>query len=223
MKKIFDGEILDIIPYASGFIFAEKIALSNKKIKVSYTAYSFDTSMVYPVTKGAYLLTKYGGAFKAISNQLSNYVTCDAGQLPDRQIIIVYPQGEAGIFNQEGELTWFGSLTYHDFPVQSVIVDGKYFWCAVPQGDAVIRYNTRTMKMDLRIGGGSNSCFQNPNSMSLYDGKLYVCDVGTCKVRVMHLQDYTVKDFLKFDVPVFKYMRMGKNEVVVREDGVYYL
>ena len=66
------------------------------------------------MTKNAYLLKKFGSSFKEISETIPNFVQCDAGILYDKRVLVIYPNGEAGIFSREGELSWSGYFNYHD-------------------------------------------------------------------------------------------------------------
>ena len=223
LRKLFDIDILDIIPFNSGFIYAEKINMPDGKIKIAFMSYDIVTKTSQHVTKGAYLLNKFGPSYKPIANQLGNYVTCETGILYNKRSIVVFPSGEAGLFNSDGELLWTGDLIYHDCPVRSVIVDGKYFWCVVPQSNSVIRYNSFSMRVDLRIGGGKSAAFSGPESIFKAGNKLYVCNASSCKIRTINLMDYAVRDYLRFNEPVRKYLNINGNEIMVLDSGVYIL
>ncbi len=49
-----------------------------------------------------------------ISTEIPNFVQCDAAVLYDRRVLVIYPNGEAGIFDREGTLEWNGMFQYHD-------------------------------------------------------------------------------------------------------------
>lgn len=49
---------------------------------------------------------------------MPNFVQCDAAVLYDRRVLAIFPNGEAGIFDREGELEWNGAFEYHDEPVK---------------------------------------------------------------------------------------------------------
>lgn len=223
MKRIIQTETLDIFPWNHGFIYAEKVNLPDHRVKINYFSYNFETQSSSPFTKSAYLLSKFGNSFKPIASQLGNYVTCDVGRLPEHKTMVVYHTGESGIFSADGELIWTGDLLYHNVPVKDIIVDGKYFWCAVPRDNSIIRYNSRSMSVDLRIGGGHSNCFSRPQSVWKEDDEVYVSNAGSGRIRIVNIRDYTVKDYLQFDESVWKYMRIGKHEIVMLDSGIYQL
>ena len=59
---------------------------------------NFATGEQEVITKSAYLLRKFGSAFQKISTEIPNFVQCDAAVLYDRRVLVIYPNGEAGIF-----------------------------------------------------------------------------------------------------------------------------
>ena len=225
MQKICSSEVIDLIQYSNGFIFAEKLPLLNdyKRYKVSYSVYDFNTHQIQKITKGAYLLNKFGSSYKQISEQLTNFVMCDTITLYDRRTLILYPTGEAGVFTKDGELSWSGEFLYHDNPVRSIAADRKYFWCVVPNENCILRYNSHNMKVGLRIGSKEATTFNKPEHISLSDGVFYVCCAGNGKVKAVDATNYAVKDYLRFDEPIRKFLKVGKNRIACLDSGMYIL
>ncbi|NMP36911.1 MAG: hypothetical protein GX051_02120 [Clostridiales bacterium] len=223
MKKLMDIDIIDIIPFSKGLIFARKESLQNDSVKVSFFSYDLNTERAAPVTKGVYLLNKFGSAYKPIVEQIGDYISCDVAALPGSQTSVVYPTGEMGLFDPEGVLYWTGDLMYHDFPVRGVAADNKHIWCVVPDNNSVIRYSLASEKVVLRIGGDRSTAFASPVSLNIFDGELYICNQGTCRIRTINLKDYSVKDYKVFEEPVHRYIRSCGKEIVVLNSGVYQL
>lgn len=221
LTRITDHEIIDIIPYNDGFIFSSKIPLPGKKFKITYSAYDFHSQSIQPVTKSAYLLRKFGASYQAIAEQLGNTVACDAGLLYDKRLLVLYPSGEAGIFAKDGELCWSGDYFYHDCPVRSIAVQGKYFWCAVPDNNCVIRYNAHNMKVSLRIGSETTTTFGAPEHISYADGTLYVSCYTTGKVKTISTTDYSVKEYIRFNEPVQQFFIHNGYQIACLESGIY--
>jgi len=196
--RVSTKEIIDILPYGDGkAILVEKVPLANlSKFKASYSVIDFENSTKNVLTKNAYLLKKFGASFKTISETIPNFVQCDAALLYDRRVLVIYPNGEAGIFDREGELSWSGYFKYHD-----EIVYGP-------------------MQVDLRIGGKDAATFVNPTHISFDDGDIYVCSGGN-KVRRIDGSNLTVSDHLTFDESVKQYHRFGKNSIAVLTSGTY--
>lgn len=223
MKKIVDFEVCDIIPFSSGIIFAKKEMLDDNRCKVTFYGFDIKKNKKVPVTKSVYQLNKFGNAFKLICDELGDYISCDAAIMQNKDVAVVYPSGETGLFDYEGRNKWSGDLFYHDCPVKSVVADGRYIWCTVPEQNAIINYSIPHKKFSMRIGGDSSTAFDNPDSLYVYGDELFVCNLGSCKIRTINLKDYSVNDFRQFDEPVRKYLRVCGREVVVLDSGIYIL
>lgn len=223
LTRITDNEVIDIVPYNDGFMFSSKIPLTGKKYKITYAAFQFASASIQPVTKNAYLLRKFGASYQTVSEQLGNTVTCDVGVLYDKRLLVLYPSGEAGIFAKDGELCWSGDYFYHEAPVRSIAVDGKYFWCTVPDKNCVIRYNAHSMKVSLRIGNEAATTFGAPMHISVADGLLYTSCYTTGKVKTINTSDYSVKEYIRFNEPVKRFFVHKKQQVACLESGIYLL
>lgn len=223
MKKILSINIIDIIPYSQGLLFVRKEVLEDDNIKVTFFSYDIDTDKITPVTKSVYLLNKFGPSFAPIAQQLGDYVSCDTGKLPGGNIFIIYSTGEVGLFDNNGELSWTGDLFYHDAPARDVAVENKHIWCVVPSMNSVIRYSVAANKVVMRIGGNNSSTFSAPESVCEYDGKLFVCNRDSMKINTVDLMKFSVADYMQFDEPVHKYLRVADREFVVLNSGVYML
>ena len=223
MKQISSKEIVDVVKYNdTSVILVEKLPLSSGKYKVQYSVVDFVEKKIEPSTKSAYLLKKFSSNFKRISEIIPNFVQCDAGVLYDRRVLVIYPNGEAGIFDRDGELEWSGSFDYHKKPVKCLALEGKYFWSVCPQENCVIRYSAQNMKVDLRIGGIDAKTFINPTHIS-YDGKdLYIC-CDNNKVRKIDGDNYTVSDYLNFNNRIDRFYKQGEYAVAVMPEGAYVL
>ena len=199
MKKIVDFEICDIVPYSNGIIFAKKEMLDDNRCKVTFYGYDIKRAKPIPVTKSVYQLNKFG-------NNIGDYISCDTAVMRNKDIAVVYPSGETGIFDKNGNSKCSGDLFYHDSPVQGVAADGPLIWCTVPEQNAIINYSVTHKKFSLRIGGDSSTAFDNP-----------------CKIRTINLKDFSVNDFRLFDEPIYRYLRVCGREIAVLESGVYIL
>ena len=125
MKQISTKEIVDLFAYnKDSAVLVEKRPLpGNAQYKVNYSVVNFATGEQEVITKSAYLLRKFGSAFQKISTEIPNFVQCDAAVLYDRRVLVIYPNGEAGIFDREGTLEWNGMFQYHDAPVKHLALE----------------------------------------------------------------------------------------------------
>ncbi len=224
MQLISSKEIVDIIKYSdNSVILVEKKPLPDpSQYKVQYSVVDFENKSIDVVTKGAYLLKKFGANFKRISQIIPNFVQCDSAVLYDRRVLAIYPNGEAGIFDRDGELEWSGVFEYHNKTVKHLALEGKYFWSVCPVENCVIRYSCQNMKVDLRIGGSEAQTFINPTHVSFDGSDIYVC-CDSNKVRRIDGSNYTVSDYLNFTDSVKRFYKFGDNALAVMTNGTYLL
>lgn len=223
MQKIVDTDIIDIIAFSNGIIYTKKSEAQNGAVRVNFYGYDIKRMQKTPVTKSVYLLNKYGAEYKKIAEQLGDYVSCDADVSESKQIIVVYPSGETGVFSQDGTMAWSNDLRYHESEITGVVCDGRFIWSVVPEENCVVSYSLSHKKFSMRIGSKESDSFQKPVSISKYNDELYICNEISKKVRVISLKDYSVKDFRIFDEPVYKYLRSCGKEIVWLESGIYIL
>ena len=223
MKKISETNVIDIVPFKSGFIYVKKIPQDDGAFRVKFLGYDTKRMENAPVTKSVYLLSKFGPSFEIISEKLGDYATCDAGILANKYVVVVYPTGEMGIFDDRATLVWTGDLQYKEDLVQSLAVDGNNIWCCVPNQNSIIEYSIINKKVNMRIGGDNSTAFSNPVAIVRYDDELFVTNKDSCKVRIVSLKDYSVRDFRLFDEPVYRYIQTCGKEVVLLESGIYVL
>ncbi|MBQ7689276.1 MAG: hypothetical protein IJT27_08675 [Clostridia bacterium] len=223
MLKIVSLDIVDLITFPSGILFVLKEAPTETSVKVSFYSFDLATKSIASVTKNAYLLSKFGPSFAPIAKQLGDYVSCDTAKLWNGQIFIIYSTGEMGIFDEHGGLIRTGDLFYRDAPARDVATDNNYIWSVVPDRNLIIKYSLLQNRVVMRIGGDNMTTFSTPVAVEEYDGCLYVCCKDTCKIKRVRLSDFSVDEYKEFDEPVFKYLRVGNEEFVVLESGVYML
>lgn len=195
----------------------------GSRTKVGFLGYEMKTGKSVPITKWTYLRTKLGPAYKEIALQLKDYVTCEAATLANNHTVILFPDGDLGIFGAKGSAISTGKLTYKGEAVRSVAAVGNDFWSAVPTLNAVVCYSTGESRINMRIGGEKSNAFLHPEDVVKYDERLFVCCSESCKVRTIALSDYSVNDYLTFEEPVRKYFIAGNEEFVQLDSGIYIL
>lgn len=222
MKKITDS-IYDIIAFSNGIIYTRKTVLENGSVKVNFYGYDIKRMQNTPVTKSVYLLNKFGAEYKKISEQLGDYISCDADITANKYPIVIYETGETGVFSPDGDIVWSGDINYLDCEVNGVAIDGDRFWSVVPDKNCVVSYSIPHKRFNMRIGSLDSPSFHKPVAISKYDNELYICNADSCKIRKISLKDYSVSDYMSFDEPVYKYLRSCDREIVVLESGLYIL
>ncbi len=223
MKKIIDFEIYGLLPVDGGFLYIKPEIMPDGKVKGQFFGYEAQSGRTMPITKWAYFESKFGPAYREISSQIKDYISCETGTLINNNTVLLFPDGDLGIFSAKGTAVWTGELKYNDEPVCGVAVEGKSFWSVVPELNAVVCYATDEKRVQMRIGGGKSTAFAKPTALVRYNDKLYICNEGSNKVRTISLVNYAVSDYLEFDEPVKKYFIAGGKEFVMLKSGLYEL
>ena len=224
MKQILDYMPLDIVPHPDGFVIIQPNEKdSNGKLRVSFWFYDLKSMVVQKVRKSFFNECKFGPNYQDIVMQVNDYISCAGCENPRGIMNVIFPTGEMGIFDTRGTLAWTGDLLYHDCTLRSCAPEGKNLWCAVPDQNAIVRYNKKLQRIDFRIGGGKTTTFGRPMSLSRYEKNLYVCCKASQNIKKVDLKNYTVTTYREFEEPVLRYFRVGKQEVVVLSSGTYLL
>ncbi len=224
MIKLSNKDIADVMQYdkSKAVLVEKKPVIDATHFKAAYYVINFDAKTKEVLTKGGYLLKKFGSAYNNIIRTIPNFVQCAAGILYDKRVLVIYPNGETGIFDREGNLAWSGILKYHDKPVFGLALEGKYFWTLCPQERCVIRYSSQTMQLDLRIGGADRSTFVDPTHISVDSSGIYVCSSHNT-VRRIDKSNFTVSDYLRFDEPIRQFFKFDDYAIAVMQSGTYLL
>lgn len=224
MIKLSNREIADILPYdkSKAVLVEKKPVIDPQHFKASYFVIDFGEKTKEVLTKGAYLLKKFGSAYTSVIKTIPNFVQCSAAVLYDKRVLVIYPNGETGVFDRNGELAWSGFLKYHDEAVCNLALDGKYFWTLCRAENCAIRYSAQTMQLDLRIGGKESKTFANPTHISVDGGDVYICSSRNT-VRKIDGENFTVSDYLRFDEPIRQFYKFGAYAIAVLQSGTYLL
>lgn len=224
MIKLSNKDIIDVVKYSeNGAIIVEKMPLYEEgKYKVNYFVINFETGEKEALTKNVYLLKKFGSSYNDICNKINNFVQCDTQILPNKNILAIYPNGEGGIFDNNGNIIWSGSFSHNDKTVCGIALDGNYFWGYCKEENCVIRYNTENMNVDLRIGSAYAETFVNPCHISADEKYVYVCCAQN-KVRVIDKTNFVVSDYAVFNAPLCRFYKFGKYSIMCMENACYLL
>lgn len=224
MKKLLDFVPVDIIPFSKGFICAQKVNVETAGTKIRYIACDFSRREITSVTRSVYLMNKFGTAFKEISGQLADPISCAAARISGERTVVVYPNGEAGIFDKNGKLLWTDDLIYKDeYPVSCAAADGAYVWCVARNGNAVLKYSVSSKRFAFRIGSKDSPAFLSPYHVVRYGQTLYVSCPGSHQIKTIDAKSFEVSDYRRFEEPVYKYLRTDGFEIVLLSSGIYVL
>ncbi len=223
MKKLLDFVPVDIIPYPKGLIFIQKMNMEDAGTKLRILGCDFDKREISTLTKSAYFMNKFGDAFKEISEQLADPIGCSAAELSGKRTAVIYDNGEAGIFDRNGNLVWTGDLIYDGAPVSSCAAEDANFWCVSRKGNAVLKYSPSTRRFAFRLGSRDSLAFFVPYHVSKYGDELFVSCPGLNAIKTIDLKTFEVDEYCRFKDPVFKYFQFKNFEIALLSSGVYVL
>lgn len=222
MEKIFDNTALNLLPLPNGFIvaFCKSDEEPQGKMVVAYNLVSFEKETVSSVTRSVYQLAKFGKNYKEIEQKLNAPFYWKTIFLPSENIFCYYPDGNAKIIDEAGNIKWEGTVTYGNCGASDFALHSGNLWATFPEKNCIARINLRTMKEELRIGGES-SAFGSPESLFLDGDNLYVCDSASQVVWRVNTLNYSVSEYLSFEEPVYQFMIIGDTQIARLESGVY--
>lgn len=225
MNRLFSEQIFDILEYNSGFIVVYRRPEIEDKVVVSYKSVSIGDGVVTKRTRADYEFVKFGERYGKLNFQIGNFITCSCVKLDNGNLFVVSDDGEAKILDPDGFTEWQGTIRYKDCGPAAIAHHGHTLWASFPEKNALIRFNLRTMREELRIGGSTDSSFMGPEGLWVDEsaGKLIVCNSKANNILEVNMKTYTVHERAVFDEPVHKYLCIGKREFVVLGSGLYLL
>lgn len=226
LQRILNADIVDITTIDGGFIYAEKKMLENGSCRVSFYSYDCETSISTPITRGEYVSCKFGQNGSRIADELGQkgeFIFAQPTRFFNNCTVTLDRAGTFSLFTPEGSCVRRYEFTYQGAPVCNPVAYEKSLWCVVPERDAIINYSIDEARVLLRIGGGAQSAFSYPTSITLLGGSIFVCNRDSHKIRTVQINNstYAINDYRTFNEPVYKYFRVGSREYALLDSGVY--
>ncbi len=222
MEKITNKEIIDVVKFSDDkLIFVQRNPLSDPNdFKADYYIINFTTGVREVVTKKAYLLKKFGAASEKICEMIKDFIKCQAMILKDKSVLVVFPNGQIGLFSPEGDLLWNKELSFNGSPVFSLAEDEDAFWCVCKDENSVMRYSTDNFAVDIRIGSKDAQTFSEPDFVSADEKYVYVC----CKNRVRKIDKETliVSSIDDYFPNLSRFYRFKDVSIICCSDGLYF-
>ncbi len=221
MRKLHDESALRIFKDGNGIIIAYAQDSSNGRIAIKYKRVSFDTGRATGLSKNDFLYFRFGGSFTSFEMQLPNHLSWRTVVLPDSNILAVNPEGVAKVLDGEAAIVWQGRITYQGMGPSDIALYKDTIWASFGRGNALVRYNLRSKREELRIGGGVSSAFADPGSVWVEDNIMTVCNTERHNLLRVNLDSYEVFKYAEFEEPVYQYLTVGKAEFVLLDSGLY--
>lgn len=223
MEKLYDASALSIVPLSDGLVFAYQQEIDGEQMKVAYKHISFETGAICNVTAEFFAIAKFGTKYRSYLLSVQNPVTCKTVYLPNGTVLLCDDKGDAKIMKDDVEIIWSGKLMVGGNPCSGVAVDGNALWCSFRDSGVLVKYNTRTMRDELRLGGGKTPVIQSPKGIWCQDGIMRVCDAAGQKIYEIDLHNYSMKLYREFDEPVHQYAKIKDYEFALLDSGIYLL
>ena len=222
MKKLFDGEVYEVLPLRDGIIFSYCKESDNENVLVAYRMLSFDNGRFTNVENDIYLITKFGNNYRAVSSLCDNYIKVKSIVLPSGKVFLMRPDGTTQLVDNDATPIWTGTLSYRSEFSSDITLHNNMLWAVYPGCDVLLSYNLSTMKPELRIGG-KNSPFKRPKSISMNGDCINVCNLDAKSIIEVNLTNYKTREIITFDEPVYQYLEVSGNRFALLESGLYYL
>jgi len=223
MKKIYNDNAIGLFPLPNGFVVLVRQKEYDGKMVIQYKKISFEDGVVSSVTRNEFQYYKFGKNYKSFEMQLKGYLNWKIVTLPDYRIFAVHPDGTAKILDIDARTEWQGTMLYKEHGPADIALHGHTIWASFPESNALIRFNLRTMREELRIGGGNTSAFSKPSGLFVERDKMLVCNPGSNKLLEIDLNSYTVHEYAEFENPVYEYIKINASEIVMLSTGIYVL
>ncbi len=223
MQKLFNADLLDIIPVERGFVYACHEKTPDGDEAVAFYIYNQEIDIFEKIPVLKYINEKYGENGAVIARALGDFVTCSIINLAGNTIAASYSDGTLRIVDSNGEIISENKVEYLDNPACSPCANGADLWFAVPDSNAIINYSVKHNRIEFRIGSPKERAFFHPVDVSVYDNKLFICNANSYKIRTIDFATYNVADYCIFNEPVSKYFRVKDIEYAVLRSGVYSL
>lgn len=218
MKKIFSGEVYEVMPLSNGIIFSYCKDVIDGKTLVAYKMITFDTGKFTDVAKNIYMLTKFGNNYKSAAAFCDNYITARSILLPGGKVFLLNGDGSANLLDNDSTLIWTGELKYRGQSADDIMLYKNSLWACFKSCNVLLRYNLNTMREELRIGG-SKSPFNKPCALFLDGNSAMVCN--DCMLTEVDLNTYNVFEYESFNEPIKSYVKVCDNRFAVLESGLY--
>lgn len=223
MTKIFEGDILHVIPMENGMIIAYAEERSDSQITAAFKMVSFDSEKITNVAKNIYQLYKFGENYKAFCIQVQNYFTSKTIIFPSEKMLVLELDGTVELLDTDASFLWAGKLLYKNAPPSCLALFQNKLWATFPEHNVLVRYNINTMREELRIGGGTSSPFAQPCDIFVKGDFAYICNPGSLQILKVDLNNYSLEVYEEFTQPVKQYLEVDGRRFVVMNTGVYQL
>lgn len=192
--------------------------------------YKHTLNEIYEINQKQYLEIKYGKNYNKILTYFGNTEPECVTLLDGSQILSFYQESIIKIFDNNGNLikTDTESVLSNFSCSDSIELEGDSIWGAFAGNHVIKKSCILTGEEEISIGNYDimseiSYPFCYPEHIIKYDNYLYISDMGSKRILRLDLSNYELDEYKKFNERVWSYGRIGKNEVVQLESGIYIL
>ncbi|MGH4124373.1 MAG: hypothetical protein ACREV6_15730 [Clostridium sp.] len=209
--------------------------IKNKDCMVNHDTcknvyYKHDLNKINEISENQYLKIKYGENHDKILKYFENAEPECITLLDGSQILSYYQESIIKRFDNKGDLIKIdkGNVLSNFEVLYSIEVDGNSIWGAFPTAHVIRKSCILTGEEEMSIGycdyiNDKSYPLCYPEHIIKYDNYLYISDMGSKRILRLDLNNYELDEYKKLNERVWAYGRIGKNEVVELESGMYIL
>lgn len=218
--KLISQKGWSIVPKDNSFLYYE---MNDRGEDIGYFRYSL--GRVIEINKDTYSREKFGLGYKNILKFFDNIPTLPSYVIMEDNSIITAEFKDSYIykFDKNGNLLWINNSMGEYDSIYSIAYNNGFLWCVYPVSNIIKKFSLNTFQEVLSIGERQNGIFSYPEFAIVYDDILYVCEMGNYRICTVDLAQNEVKEYLKFDEPIWEYFRINGKEIVRLQSGIYIL
>lgn len=222
MKQISTTGANSMIKAERGIIYSGVQKKQDGQYAPYFKFFDFVTNSAAIITKDVFSLAKFGKNYELITPKVKDLIHSRSAMLPGGRVLVCERDGNSAVFGSDGSEKWRGVIKYKGFGPSDVAADGIYIWCTFPESNAVIKYNTNSMRHDFVIGGSASGGLNEPHSVFFDEDKLIIASLDG-SICYISLDNFQIVERLDTDEIIYQYTKTYSNEVILCRSGIYTL
>lgn len=185
--------------------------------------YKTDLTSLIRIELEEYAINKFGNSWKTIHSVYTNCIKLSDGQFITChfEASIIYLHDQNGKKIKEFNI---GRLDNGFDTIYSIALDNnKRLWLTQPTSHYVGQFSLETEEELFSIGGDLEIAepFDHPEEVIIYDGFVYICDMGNNRICRMDIANKEIMEYMKFEEPTWEYRQFKGQEIVHLQSGLY--
>ena len=223
IKQICPMGAIQMVPTQSGIVYAVKQEVNGYEdvMRVAYRMFNCDSGETSVVTRNVFLLSKFGNNFTRFESSPRDFLDYKAINLPDRSVMMVDRDGKVEVVNYDGSARWKGDLCFKCVKPHSLFATENGIWVSYRESGVVVRYSCKTFRPEIRIGGAGE--LPSPEGIWADETRVLVCTAGNNSITEINPETFEINVHQKFNQTPHDYVKIGANEIVLVDSGIYRL